>query len=274
MTSYLNQIGAGIATVIACTAGFLTPISANAGVDTHVERLCLGTALDEDCFVAPPPTNGRADPSTATRAPFCEAALAAERAGATEADPAVIQTAFDTVSAAAPSDIKGAVDTVIETFLAGAEGSPEFDAAYGELLKYVKDTCGFAELTVTATEYAFGGLPATLEAGAVVIDFENTGEEFHQLLVLRVNDGVTETLDELLALPEAEGQSKAAPVGGAFAAPGGTGHGMIDFEPGRYIAICFLPTGATPENMPLIEAGEHDGAPHFTQGMVVEFNVT
>jgi hypothetical protein len=49
---------------------------------------------------------------------------------------------------------------------------------------------------------------------------------------------------------------------------------MIDPQPGRDIDICLLPTGATPENMPLIESGEHEGAPHFTRGMVQEFTVS
>ncbi len=218
---------------------------------------------------APEPTPG----GDAQNGDFCQAALAAERAAATE-DTAAIEPAFDAVAAAAPADIKPAVNTVIAEAMAGDEDSPEFGAAYGELINFVKGNCGFATLGVTASEYAFGGVADTLDAGPTVIDFENAGQEFHQLLVMHVNDDVIETVDELLALPEAEAQSKMAPVGGAFAAPGATSYAMIDFQPGRYIAVCFLPTGATPENMPQIESGEHHGAPHHTQGMIQEFTVS
>jgi hypothetical protein len=278
MNSNLKRVGAGIATVSAAIVLNLAAIGADAAVGTQVERLCLGSAIDEDCFVPQPQTNaavarGRRLDSTPTgAAAFCQAALAAE-ASAVTGDPAVIEPAFDAVSRAAPAEVKAAVDTVIASFIAGEEGSPDFDAAYGDLIGYVKTNCGFATLTVTATEYAFDGLPNTFDAGPVVIDFDNSGAEFHMLSLHRVNDGVTETLDELLALPEDDFATKVTEVGGAFAAPREVGYGMLDLQPGRYIAICLLPIGATPENMPQIESGEHDGAPHFTSGMIEEFNV-
>ena len=62
-------------------------------------------------------------------------------------------------------------------------------------------------------------------------------------------------------------------AGGAFAAPGTEGYTAMELEPGRYMAICFLPEGATPENLPKLESGEIDGAPHFTLGMISEFSV-
>jgi hypothetical protein len=61
MNSNLKKIGVGIATVIAGTALFLTSISADAGVDTHVERSCFGTPFDVVCFVRQLPTNSAAD---------------------------------------------------------------------------------------------------------------------------------------------------------------------------------------------------------------------
>jgi hypothetical protein len=237
-------------------------------------------STDAAVAASAPTTRASSSPDAATNTAdgndveeFCQAALVAERAAATE-DTAMLPPAFEAVAAAAPAEIGPAVDTVIERFRAGEQDSPEFGAAYGELVDYVKGNCGFGELAVTATEYAFGGVRDPLEAGPVVINFENTGTEFHEFVLLRVNDGVTETFDELLALPEVEGQTKVTTSGRAFAAPGETGFAMIDLQPGRYIAICFLPTGATPENMPQIESGEHQGAPHFTEGMVQEFTVS
>ena len=37
--------------------------------------------------------------------------------------------------------------------------------------------------------------------------------------------------------------------------------------------VCFLPVGATPDNMEALESGELQGPPHFTEGMVEEFTV-
>src|SRR5262245_21272355 len=65
---------------------------------------------------------------------FCRAALAAEAADLSSEDSAVVQPAYDNLEASAPSSIRDAIDN-----------------------------CGFA-LTVTATEYAFGGLPDHLDA--------------------------------------------------------------------------------------------------------------
>lgn len=234
-------------------------------------------STDAAAAASPPTTHASSIPHAPTTAAsvnhvedFCQAALVAERAAAT-GDTAMIPPAFEAVAAAAPAEIEPAVDTVIDRAQAGAQDSPEFGAAYGELVDYIRGNCGFGELAVTASDYAFGGIRDSLEAGPVVINFENTGTEFHEFLLLRVNDGVTETLDELLALPEEEGQTKVTTSGRAFAAPGAISFAMFDLQPGRYIAICFLPTGATPENMPQIESGEHQGAPHFTEGMVQEF---
>jgi hypothetical protein len=56
MNSNLKRIGAGVAGMIAGTALILTPIGADAGVDTHVEHSCIGTAFDVVCFHLRPPT--------------------------------------------------------------------------------------------------------------------------------------------------------------------------------------------------------------------------
>jgi hypothetical protein len=61
-------------------------------------------------------------------------------------------------------------------------------------------------------------------------------------------------------------------VGSAFAPMNGT-QGLLvgDFEPGEYIAVCFIPTGTT-----IDDSGQHegDGPPHFIEGMQQEFTVS
>ena len=142
----------------------------------------------------------------------------------------------------------------------------------------MKDNCGFAELALTASEYAFGGLPDEVAAGPTVVTLENIGEEFHEIILVRVNDDVTESAEELLALPEEEVFTKIEMKGVAFAPIGATANTVVDLDAGRYIALCFLPQGATAELMAQMDGPDSSlpegaGPPHFTAGMVHEFTV-
>ena len=100
----------------------------------------------------------------------------------------------------------------------------------------------------------------------------NTGEEAHEIIILRKNDGVTQTFQELLELPEGEAQEFVTEVGAAFASTtGASGLGILELEPGEHIALCFIPVGTT------FEGGvptEGTGPPHFVEGMQVEFTVS
>ena len=63
-------------------------------------------------------------------------------------------------------------------------------------------------IAVTAQDYHFEGLPSSVPAGTS-LTLTNAGHEVHELLVVRKNDGVTESFDELLALPQEEALQKA-----------------------------------------------------------------
>jgi plastocyanin len=145
------------------------------------------------------------------------------------------------------------------------------------VMEYVKGNCGFTDLSVVGTEYAFGGIPSKVAAGPAVITFDNDGNEVHEVVILKVKDGVTESMEELLALPENQARKKLDPSVGAgtFAVPGETGYTAVEFTPGRYAAICFVTQGMTMEVMEDVETGgtEPEGAPHFMAGMVQEFEV-
>ena len=52
-------------------------------------------------------------------------------------------------------------------------------------------------------------------------------------------------------------------------APGDSDYLVVDLQPGRYIATCFLPKGAT--SMDTMQSAE--GEPHAALGMVQEFTV-
>ena len=138
---------------------------------------------------------------------------------------------------------------------------------------------------VTAHDYYFEGLPTSVPAGTT-LGFANQGTEFHELALARKNDGVTETWDELLALPEEEALAKVTVFAPLFAAAGTTAEGTIALEQeGEYIALCFIPQGtagtielpdpsAVPDPSAPPPEGLGSGTPHFLLGMMQEFTVT
>ena len=151
-------------------------------------------------------------------------------------------------------------------------------------------------IAVTAHDYYFEGLPSSVPAGTS-LTLTNAGSEVHELLVVRKNDGVTESFDELLALPPDEALQKATVVGILFAAPGESAAMGMDAtgapspmtaitvaQEGEYIAICTIPQGTTempdfsaqappPSGAPAASAAPQ-GPPHFLLGMKQEFTVT
>ena len=190
---------------------------------------------------------------------FCQAELEAEAAAQSE-DPSAAGPAFEALVAAAPEEIKATVEEVIANAESGP-GEPAFDEPYGEMIAFMQDNCGFTELEVEAADYSFKGLPPEVEAGPAIITFTNVGEEVHEIAMARINNGVTETVAELLELPEEEALSKITPVGGGFGLPGATTYAVVDLgEPGDYVATCFIPEGLTPDVMAQMEEMESEGA--------------
>jgi hypothetical protein len=107
-----------------------------------------------------------------------------------------------------------------------------------------------------------------------VIDFQNIGAEFHELLLFRFNERRHRDAGQPdRPFPNEDAMSNVMNAAGAFAAPGETGLGMVDLQPGHYFAICFLPVGSAQENMPAIDSGEFEGPPHSSHGMIQEFTV-
>lgn len=208
---------------------------------------------------------------TADAAAYCQAHVGLEAAFSGQ-DPSAIPTAVAAAKAAAPAELAGALDTAVAN-APSEPGPPDptFAAAYGELVGWVRDHCGFNDVGVLATEYAFGGLPAELPAGPTIFDLTNNGTEFHEVAVIRRGEGVTESFDELLALPEEEIFQKVTFLGAAIATPGESASAVLDLAPGDYIAVCFVPTGTTPD---VVAAGPPpDAEPHLAHGMRHEFTV-
>jgi hypothetical protein len=124
---------------------------------------------------------------------------------------------------------------------------------------------------VVGTEYEY--------SGPITIAFRNEGAEVHEIVVVKKNEGVTQSWEELLALPEDQSGAFVTFAGVAFAEPGQTAAEMVTAsEPGEYLGICFIPAGTT--ELPSLDpnaSGPPDlgtGAPHFTLGMLTEFTIT
>jgi len=143
-------------------------------------------------------------------------------------------------------------------------------------------------IEVVATDYTFTGIPDSVPAGTTFALQNDSTKEVHEMVMIRIPDEVTETVGQLLALPEEELDAKVGeiePTSVIVALPGElgmpmVGNGTLD-EPGRYAVLCFIPVGADPAmveeamSMPpgTGEAEQPDlggGAPHIAQGMYAE----
>jgi hypothetical protein len=143
-------------------------------------------------------------------------------------------------------------------------------------------------VAVHAVDYAYQGVPGTLPAGETRFSFANDGKaEGHEMSLFRINDGVGESFDQILAEDEARqnqdqgqqggqqgGQNPPAEqtppppkmtfFGGTGSAPGQSAKMDLigNLPAGRYGVVCFLPV-----------ANDQSGTPHYKKGMKAEFTV-
>ncbi|MFZ1440703.1 MAG: hypothetical protein WAX12_20230 [Candidatus Microthrix subdominans] len=205
--------------------------------------------------------------------------------GEPEGDPATwfeetILPMADKLETKKPAEIDAELDTMIDSVRQVAESgdmadfeTPEFAEAQAKVGRHMFDNCEFDHnVEVSGKEYAFEGIPETLTSGRVAILFTNDGMEAHEIVVASKKEGVTESFDELLEIPEEEAMTKIDLKGGAHTPQQGDESLLIsDFGPGDYAALCFIPSGT------MMHDGEEmpgDGPPHFIQGMKTEFTVT
>jgi hypothetical protein len=174
----------------------------------------------------------------------------------------------------APEELKADVEEVSKEVREPSEQVPPeaFFTSLTNIGDWAADNCGWQNVTLTAKEYEFTGMPEEVEAGTILVKFENQGAELHEAAFFSINEGVTESVEELLQLPEEEATSKVAETGAAYALPAGTYYTTVELEEGRHGIVCFVPQGLTLE---ALQSGqEPDGAPHFMEGMHTEFEVT
>lgn len=203
--------------------------------------------------------------------------------GASEVDEQKIQEQFfkdrflpqaRRIREAAPAEVKDEVSEIVTLF---EEKGPESfeDDRFNELDRTVNEhavgACDAEKVSVKAVDYAFQGVPGTVEAGPVGFFFENTGTELHEMVLLRKNDDTKESFEQIVKLPRDEGEKKVTALGGAFAFPGKEDVRLVELEEGEYAMVCFIPVGSTPDKAESDK--EPEGPPHVTRGMLQEFKV-
>jgi hypothetical protein len=143
-------------------------------------------------------------------------------------------------------------------------------------------------VAIDAIDYRFDNMPTDVAAGTA-FSFKNTStKEFHEMVAIRIPDTEKRSVQELTALTEAETDAIFGNTEPAFVFVAGPGEDGIPVvgdgtitEPGRYAVICSIPVGADPAKVAAAMQTESsgppdlgDGAPHFTNGMFAELNVT
>ncbi len=150
------------------------------------------------------------------------------------------------------------------------------------------DAAGGETVEVTAVDYEFEGLPDSVTAGTRLTLVNESEAEIHELVAIRLPDDEQRSVDELVALPEAELQALfrgGEPAMVLVARPASdetipaVGDGTLA-DAGRYALLCAIPTGADPDEY-LAAAGAAEGGPpdvpggppHFVNGMYAELTV-
>ncbi len=111
-----------------------------------------------------------------------------------------------------------------------------------------------------AMDYNFK-IPATVNAGLMVVNFVNDGKEPHELSFLRINDGVT--VQQFKTALEKDPATSSSLIkrhsGMATIMPGQSERAVVNLDPGQYVLSCFVESP--------------NGLPHFVEGMYTPFKV-
>lgn len=275
------------------TAVFMVTAAACGSDDSSEPALGIGeSTTSERSPTTEPPSSTSVPPSTTSTTsplepagapPACEIYFDISAALGTGGDPSSVPSLLDDLEAVLPTEVEAELRVMMASARqvldsGGSDfapfGTPEFRDASATSDQWMFDNCVFETASVVdAADYSYSGVEGNYPAGLTAFHVTNTGEEVHELVVVRRNDGVTESWDDLLALPEEEALSKVQPMGSAFIdRPGSATLLTVDLTPGDYIAVCFIAVGTqVSEDGTFVEG---DGPPHFDVGMRTEFAVS
>ncbi len=129
----------------------------------------------------------------------------------------------------------------------GGNGDETVYGLYGELAAAIQTGCGYEAIDVTAIDYEFEGVPVTLAAGRASFNLTNDGNEGHQMILFRRNDGgIRGSIEDILDLgEEGDGWGYALTTAGSTGPqpgvqPGQTGYLLAELEAGSYATVCFI----------------------------------
>jgi plastocyanin len=138
----------------------------------------------------------------------------------------------------------------------GAVACGDDDDDEGEETTTAAEEASAETVDVTGDDFSFE-LSATPTAETTEVTFENVGEEDHELIFAKINEGFT--LEDAI---KAEGeQGTTEMIGFSFAKPGEAGKPIEikqPLEPGNYAMVCTIP---------------FQGEPHYDLGMQEEFTI-
>lgn len=227
--------------------------------------LMVGGLAASACVVLAGPAGAQAG----NLAEFCAARVALDAAFSTQGKAAQLAV-FGRIVSNAPAAVAPAVTEIRDAFEKKGQkafGSEELAPALATADAFVYENCPGTKVPVTAIDYEFQGVPATLEPGLTNFTLTNTApEELHEMGIVKMTAaGAAMDPEALLALPEKK-QEKLLDFStstGLFAPPGESGYTIANLEAGEYLYACFIPVG-----------GKKKGAPHFTEGMYGTFTVS
>ncbi len=117
-----------------------------------------------------------------------------------------------------------------------------------------------ADVQVQLADYSFT-LSKDIVAGPHTVKVVNMGVQPHELFIARLDSGATAAQLVHYVLTGMHGRPPALPLGGASGMmPGAHAEFSLDFRPGDYALVCFLPDGK-------------DGKEHAVHGMVKQIHV-
>ena len=163
-------------------------------------------------------------------------------------------------------DLKPGDYAIMCVIPAAEDGAPHFAHGMIQALRVLEGTAGSipmpeADVRMILDDYSFG-LSKVITPGRHTIQVENRASQAHEVVVVKLADGKTaqDFIPWVGTIPR-QGTGPGEIVGGVTGlAKGEVNIVTLDFTPGRYALVCFVP-----------DAG--DGMPHFMHGMVQEFSV-
>ncbi|HEV8205276.1 MAG TPA: hypothetical protein VGR04_01150 [Acidimicrobiia bacterium] len=215
---------------------------------------------------------------------FCDAALKVDKAfsavgdrGPTKKQAQDLDKALSGAESTAPPEIAADVQSIAGIIRSAAQSNqdpsenPTFTQNLAAIDQYRYNSCGYQQLQANGIEYEFQGLPKTVPAGKVAIQFTDNGAEIHELEVLRIKG--KDSAKKLTGLSESQLGKKAEDVGSTFAMQGQTSYAFADMsKPGRYAVLCHLPVGSTSPQA-AEEAGKKHAKSHAQEGMYATITV-